>query len=122
MKLSDVKGERTFDVIAGLIEPVSNIAADPNTAELFKKTKKPEELTKNQFLLHRAKKFAPNLLKEHKQDVITILSLIKGIEYDEYLKQVNLVTLLNDLIELLTDEMFETVFTSSSSNEKKTSS
>ena len=35
MKLSDIKGERTLDVIAELIDPISNIASDKVAADLF---------------------------------------------------------------------------------------
>ena len=42
MRLSNVKGERTFDVIAELIDPIYNIAMDPEAAAMFKREKLPE--------------------------------------------------------------------------------
>ena len=37
MKLSDIKGERTLDVIAEIIDPVANIAEDKAASDLFQK-------------------------------------------------------------------------------------
>ena len=36
MKLSDIKGDRVFDVIADLIDPVASIAQDAQAAALFR--------------------------------------------------------------------------------------
>ena len=42
MKLSDIKGERTLDVIAEIIEPIANIAADQTAAALFQRQRCPK--------------------------------------------------------------------------------
>ena len=55
MKLSDIKGERTLDVIAEVIEPIANIAEDEKTAALFKREKLPEGENATTFLLKRIK-------------------------------------------------------------------
>lgn len=106
MKLSDVKGERTLDVIADLIEPVANIASDEEASELFRREKVPEGMEPKQFMVERFRSAAPKLLKGHKQDVIKILSTIEGTDPDEYAEGLNLAKLLNDVVELLTDDEF----------------
>lgn len=112
MKLSDVKGERVFDVIADIIDPVCNIAADENAGELFKRVPLPEGETEKGFLLKRAKKTVPALIKSHKNDLICILASVSGCSADEYKGVLNLPKLLKDCVDLLTDEALFTLFTS----------
>lgn len=110
MRLSDIKGERTLDVIADIIDPIANIAEDEVASELFKREKLPEGMTANKFLLQRARKAAPALLKGHKGDIISILSTIEGTTPEAYTGTLNLVKLIKDTIDLLTDEAFTTLF------------
>ena len=37
MRLSDIKGDRVFDVIADIIDPIANIASDETASALFKR-------------------------------------------------------------------------------------
>lgn len=115
MRLSDIKGERTLEVIAEIIDPISNIAEDEEASAMFKREKLPEGMTPNKFLLKRARKSLPILLKNHKTDIIAILSSIDGVSAEEYAGALNLVKLAKDFIELLTDETFMTLFISAQS-------
>ena len=110
MKLSDVKGERTLDVIADLLDPIYNIAADEDAAALFQKQKLPKGMTSKEFGASWLKKAATALLKAHKADCIAILSIIEGISPEEYTENLNLVKLLSDVADLLSDEAFTTLF------------
>lgn len=112
MKLSDVRGDRVFDVIADIIDPIANIAEDDAAAALFKREKLPEGMTAKKFLLARARKAAPALLKGHKEDLIAILSAIDGTSPNEYKGALNMVKLVRDVTELLTDEVFTELFIS----------
>lgn len=112
MKLSDVKGERTLDVIAEIIEPIANIAEDEVATEIFSRKKLPEGMTANQFMLRRIKKSIPALIRNHKNDLITILCTIEGSSIDEYKSTLNLAKLSKDVLDLLTDEEFMGLFTS----------
>lgn len=112
MKLSDVKGERVFDVIAEIIDPICNIAADDKAGELFKRVPLPEGETEKGFLLKRAKKTVPALIKNHKDDLISILASVSGCSPEEYKGVLNLPRLLKDCVDLLTDEALFTLFTS----------
>lgn len=115
MKLSDVKGERTLEVIADIIDPIANIAEDEAASAMFKREKLPEGMTANKFLLKRARKSLPVLLKGHKADIIAILSAVEGVSAEEYAKTLNLVKLTKDCIDLLTDEVFMQLFISAQS-------
>lgn len=115
MRLSDIKGERTLDVIADIIDPISNIAEDAAASNLFRKEKLPDGMTKKAFLLQRARKAVPALLKGHKGDIIAILSSIEGTTAEEYTASLNLVKLTKDAIDLVSDEAFTTLFISAQS-------
>lgn len=115
MKLSEIRGERIFDVIADLIDPIANIAADPVAADLFTRKKVPEGMTAKAFVLQRVRENAPALLKDHKKDVIAILSAIEGESSADYTASLNLVKLIQDFTELLTDDAFRELFISAQS-------
>lgn len=115
MKLSDIQGERTLDVIAEVIDPICNIAEDEDAATLFKREKLPEGMTAKKFLLQRARKSVPALIKGHKADIISILSSIEGTTPEEYSDSLNLVKLTKDFVDLMTDEAFGELFISAQS-------
>lgn len=117
MRLSDIKGERTLDVIADIIDPIANIAEDETASALFKREKLPQGMTANQFLIQRARKAVPALLKGHKKDIIAILAAIDGTTPEEYTGALNLVRLTKDCVELLTDDAFGTLFISAQSED-----
>lgn len=115
MKLSDVKGDRVFDVIADIIDPIANIAEDDVASALFKREKLPDGMTAKAFLLERARKAVPALLKGHKSDIITVLATIEGVSADDYRASLTLAKLMQDTAELLTDEAFGELFISAQS-------
>lgn len=115
MRLSDIQGERVFDVIADIIDPVANIAQDDDAASFFKREKLPDGVTAKDFLMQRARKTIPALLKGHKSDIIAILAAIEGVDANEYRNSLNLVKLIRDATELLTDEAFGELFISAQS-------
>lgn len=111
MRLSDVKGDRTLDVIADIIDPIANIAEDKKAVDLFIRKKLPEGITTKQFLLKRARECVPALLKDHKADIISILSAIEGTSTEEYSGRLDLAKLFKDCWDLFTDEAFIDFFT-----------
>ena len=115
MRLSDIKGDRVFDVIADIIDPIANIASDETASALFKCEKLPEGMTAKSFLLKRARKAVPALLKGHKSDIITVLSTIEGVSADDYRASLTLAKLMKDTAELMTDEAFGELFISAQS-------
>lgn len=115
MKLSDVRGERTLDVIADIIEPICNIAEDENAAAIFRREKLPEGQNPRTFTIRRLKRSVPALVKSHKSDIITILSSIEGTSREQYTGALNLLKIVKDFTELITDEAFVGLFTSAQS-------
>lgn len=106
MKLSDVKGDRTIDVIADLIDPIANIAQDKDVVEMFKRAKVPEGMEANEFFAQRIRAGMPALLRGHKQDIVAILATIDDVTPEEYAEELNLMKLIHDFMELVTDETF----------------
>lgn len=90
MKLSEFKGEKVFDVMGELIEPVTLILGDKEVAETYKSKPKIE--------------LAQYLIKAHKTEVIKILAILSDKSVDEYLADVNIISLLKDILEMLNDE------------------
>lgn len=115
MRLSDIQGERVFDVIADIIDPIANIAEDDAASAMFKREKLPEGMTVKQFATQRARKALPALLKGHKGDIIAILASIDGVSAESYKGALNLVKLTRDTVELLTDDAFTALFLSAQS-------
>lgn len=111
MKLSQIKGERALDVIADIIVPVTNIAMDDVASDLFKKRKLPQGKNKNEFVAERVKKSVPVLIKTHKTDLITIMSLINDISAENYLQNMTIASFTRDVLDLVTDEAFTELFT-----------
>lgn len=112
MKLSDIKEDRVFDVLADLINPVANIAQDKVARRLFTKEAPPAGVSPKSFAIQKIVRSAPVLLKSHKNDLATILATIKGVPVKEYLGALNLAQLTVDILELLNDEAFTAFFTS----------
>ena len=79
-------------------------------------------MTAKKFLLQKAKKAVPALLRGHKGDVISILSSIEGTSPEAYTGALSLVKLTKDFIDLMTDEAFTELFISAQSTEKPSGS
>lgn len=112
MRLSNVKGDRTFDVIADIIPPIANIAEDKIASELFVRKQLPKGMAPNVFMLNRMKSAVPQLIKGHKADIIAILSSIEGVSESDYEADLDLMKLISDCVELITDDAFNALFIS----------
>ena len=110
MKLSDIKGERTFDVIADIIDPIVTIASDEEAARLFHRDPCPEGMEPWKFFLQKVKESLPTLIKTHRKELVAILSTIKGVSAEEYVKDLTFASLFSDLTELVTDAEFVSFF------------
>lgn len=106
MKLSDIKGDATFDVLADIIEPIVNIASDSEVSKLFQREKAPEGVEPRTFALTKVKTYVPVLLRSHKSDLILILATLNMQEPDEYAEGLGMSSLAKDVMELMTDEEF----------------
>lgn len=106
MKLSQIQGDRCFEVIADLIAPVSNIAKDKEAQELFKRKAVPKGKDPKQYFIDRVTAGLPSLLKNHKDDMVIIMATLNDVSKEEYLKDLNLAKLFGDVFDVLTDDEF----------------
>ena len=115
MRLSDIKGERVFDVIADVIGPIACIAATPAAAMLWKREPVPAGCDVKAELARRVKESIPALLRTNKNELVAIMAAISGETREEYLAKLDMLRFLRDMTELLTDESFIGLFTSARS-------
>lgn len=105
MRLSEIRGERVFDVIADIIEPCCNIAQDKEAAALFDRSeKRPDGVSQKDFALGKVRRSVPTLMRGHKDDLIAILSAVDGVSPDEYRDGLTMAKLVQGVYEILTDE------------------
>ena len=107
MKLSDLKGEDTLDVLADVIDPIAIISADSKVKELRNSGVPTLAIIKY-------------LLKEHKKEIIEILATINRTSIEEFKEELTIEKLITMLIDLANDPLLAEVFQSQSQN--KTSS
>ena len=101
MKLSEIKGDRAIEVIAEIMEPISNLVSDPETKKALKNNGK-EPIVK----------ILPKIIKTHKDDIYKMLAILDGVTVAEYIKDVTMVKLLNDFTDVIMDESIQSLFTS----------
>lgn len=112
MKLSQIKGKDTLEVVADLIVPVSNMAQDERFVKLFERGNLPDGMSASDAAAERLRKYAPELIKTHKDDIISVLATVNMTDRDEYEANLNLATLTRDVVELINDEEFVGFFSS----------
>lgn len=110
VKLSDIRGERVFDVIAEVMGPIANIALDEDAARMFRRETPPDGVTPWQLFLGRLRDSLPVLCTTHRDDLVSILAAISGVPRDEYMDGLTLGGLFSDMIELVTDTEFVSFF------------
>ena len=106
MRLSEVRGERVFDVMADLIPPLCKIATDKDVKSLLKRRNVPKGMDPRDFVLKRVQQAGPKIIKAHKDDLIDVLCIIGGTDRAEYVEGMTLMSLWADVMELLNDEDF----------------
>lgn len=103
MRLSDVKGERTFEVVADIIEPVYRIAQDEAAVEMLSPKPCPDGEDPKHFMARRLVAGVPALLRSHKGDLVAIMAAIEGEDAEEYAASLDLAKLVVSLTELVSD-------------------
>lgn len=98
MKLSDFKGEEALDVLADIIEPLTSILSDKEIQALSKKKNTP------------VMKFVKPAIKNHKKELIEVLARLNRQTVEEYEKNVSLVTLPMQVLELINDPEVQSLF------------
>lgn len=96
MKLSEFKNEKALDVLAEIIEPITEIVSDEEVKACIKEKKKIRGIAK--------------AIKNHKKEIIYILAVLDDEPVETY--EVNLATLPFKIMEILSDEVLNDFFTS----------
>lgn len=104
MKLSEIKGKRTLDVVAGLFSPVMAIAQDKDAMAFFAPQDAPKGMTAEQAFAQRMGKAVPQLIATHRSDIIEILAVINGCTAEEYERDLTLPSLIQHVYEIITDD------------------
>lgn len=108
MKLSEIKGEAALDAIVDIIDPVAEIAMDKDFVKDMQ-SGKPRLLLVKQ------------AIKKHKDAVFKILAILDQKTVEDYKKTVNLVTLPQQILEVLNDPEMAVLFGSQSQETVETS-
>lgn len=97
MKLSDFKGEEALDVLADIIEPLTYILGDNEMQELANKQAP-------------AVAYIKPILKNHKKELIEVLARLENESVDEYVKNLSLISLPKQILELINDPEVQSLF------------
>lgn len=100
MKLSDIKGERTLEVVANIVEPLTCIATDEEVRAALAGCTDKAKAVKG------IGKVAATVAKKHGDEAIEILAAIEGVEPEEYAASLSLGKLIRDILDLMSDEEF----------------
>lgn len=95
-RLKDIKGERALDIMADILDPVTEIFADEQVAKMYRAG------------VNRIK-LVQYVIKEYKKQVITILALLEDEDPKTY--EVNLLTLPIKVAEVINDPDLNLLFT-----------
>lgn len=96
MKLSEFKNEKALDVLAEIIEPITEIVTDSEVKAYIKEKNKIKAISK--------------AIKNHKKEIIYILAVLDDKPLEGY--EINLATLPLKIMEVLSDEVLNDFFTS----------
>ena len=107
MRLSDFENEDALDLLADIIEPMSEIMSDQNIVKTYK-SGKPMMFT------------VAEILRTHKQSTIEIVAAMHK-EKPEKIK-FNVITLTKDILDILNDTQIQQVFTLQSQTQENNSS
>ncbi len=94
MLLSEIKGEAAIDTLVNLIDPVSEILADPDVKDAIIKKKAKISIAKE-------------IVKKHKKDIVEILAILNQQTYEEYVSEATLGTILMGTMAMLSDKELE---------------
>lgn len=98
MRLSEIKGESALDTLAELMEPIAEVMGDEEIVELMN-SGKPKILIVNK------------AIKNHKDAVITALSLLEQQDKEEFLANLTLAKLPVMLLDVINDPDIQPLFT-----------
>lgn len=113
MKLSEIRGEDNAALLANIMEPIGKIAMDEKYAHVF-----PIEAKKNETPKQAFTRFCftilPKMIKDHKDAVCDILSIVSNKPAEEMI----FTDILAGVTGLITDEVFLSFFSSAATKKE----
>ena len=112
IKLSELNTEDFLNKVCDLTPHLFSILTDKELVKVFNaktKTDSKEDLTK--FVIDKMMKLVPLLLKEHKDDILSVLAIMSDRTLEEIKKQ-NAILTIKELKELFTDKDLVELFLS----------
>lgn len=107
MGLGDIRGNDCFDVLADIMGPAMQIIQDEDAQVIFNKNKeRPEGMSAQEFGIQLMGEHFPGMIRRNKDAFAQIIAATKGLEVDEYLKDLTFANLVNDIMGLLQDPVF----------------
>lgn len=106
MRLSEVKGQRSLEVIADLVEPVMGLTQGNGFKGMFEKRELPEGVEPGEFFAQRVKDSLPTLIREQGGQIVEILAIVNGVDKREYEESMTPFSLMSDALALITDKAF----------------
>lgn len=104
-KLSEINGEDALDVLADIVDPLTEILTDKDVAEEFRSGQRIKAISV--------------ALKNHKKAALTIMAILDGEDVEKY--KPNLLALPRRIIDILNDPMIQELFSSESQTEAASS-
>lgn len=98
-RLSEIKGEEAIDVMAALMSPASIILSDESVKERMKR--------KNSTMAE----VAAYVVKSHKDSVIDMLTILSGKTRNEYVENMSVLSLVQDVIYMFNEPELQELFT-----------
>ena len=97
MRLSEIKGVKAWGVMPEIIDPIADIAMDTEFQQM-KKAKKPKLF------------IAKAIIKTHKEALIQILAALEMKDVEEYRKEMTVLSLPMQLMDIMNDEQVAELF------------
>lgn len=94
MKISEYRNEDALDLLADIIDPVSEIITDPAIQQMVK--------------ANNRIKIVSYVLKKHKEPILKVLARIEGVSVSEY--DASIMKMTRDLLEILNDKELANFF------------
>lgn len=120
MKISQMTTDQVLDLFCKITPCVANILADENLVGLISKAAKKEDITKAGMIamgLEKVVALVPMLLKDHREDVYTIIAVVNEKEVEEIASQ-NALKTAKQIVEIFKDKELIDFFSSLAQQEQ----
>lgn len=105
--INDIKGEKSFDVLADVMDITFTLAEDENVMKFVNRGESiPEGEDATEWGVKMIKECVPKMIREHKDALASLIAISKDMTKAKYLKEVTPQELWRDVIALFNDSTF----------------